>query len=159
MEAHKGRTNMRSFHRFGTGRSHTAVLRQDGTSDSSNIDTTQPVLPPPSVSSMSQAVKNRDCSCRLSGYQDQIECAHLCPRAELMWFRQQEMERYNIRQSLTGAALVRPDQYSNVRSDIHSEFDHCTFIFTRKRGVTSWTPQPKPEGGAFSSFVSSLSTP
>jgi hypothetical protein len=108
----------------------------DFASDTSDIDITQPVLPPPSVSSISQAIRDRDRSCRLSGYQDQIECAYLCPRSELPWFRQQEMERYNTRQSMAGAALV--DDLANaltLRSDIQTEFDRGTFVFTRKRGA------------------------
>ncbi|KAJ9634508.1 hypothetical protein H2199_008965 [Coniosporium tulheliwenetii] len=92
------------------------------------------LFPVPSISSVSQAVRDRDGSCRLSGYQDGIERAHLCPRSEVQWFTQQEMDRYNISGSLVGLGLV--DDTANalaLRSDIHLSFDAGRFVFTRKR--------------------------
>lgn len=91
------------------------------------------ILPIPSLSNASQAVRDRDRSCRLSDYRDGIERAHLCPRSEVEWFTQQEMDRYNISRSLVGAGLV--DDTANaltLRSDIHDSFDAGTFVFTRK---------------------------
>jgi len=91
------------------------------------------IFPVPSISSVSQAVRDRDGSCRLSGYRDGIERAHLCPRSEVEWFTQQEMDRYNISRSLVGAGLV--DDTANalaLRSDIHSSFDAGMFVFARK---------------------------
>ena len=100
-------------------------------------DIIPPLFPVPSLSSVSQAVRDRDVGCRLSGYQDGIERAHLCPRSELEWFTKQEMDRYNTNQSLSGANLV--DDMANalaLRSDIHTAFDAGTFVFTRKQN--SW---------------------
>jgi hypothetical protein len=93
----------------------------------------------PSVSSMSQAIRDRDVTCRLSGYEDGIERAHLCPRSAIEWFNNQEMDRYNINQSLSGASSV--DDLANavaLREDVHTSLDKGTFIFTRKR--KSWVP-------------------
>lgn len=97
------------------------------------------LFPRPSISSVSQAVRDRDGSCRLSGYQDGLERAHLCPRSELQWFKQQEMDRYNLNKTLTILSLT--DDTANafaLRSDIHDAFDNGTFVFTRKRAA--WVP-------------------
>ncbi|KAL2357354.1 hypothetical protein BJ546DRAFT_802070, partial [Cryomyces antarcticus] len=91
------------------------------------------IFPVPSISGVSQAVRDRDGSCRLSGYRDMIERAHLCPRSDVEWFTQQKMDTYNISGSLVGAGLV--DDTANaltLRSDIHLSFDAGTFVFTRK---------------------------
>ena len=93
----------------------------------------------PSVSSMSQAIRDRDVTCRLSGYEDGIERAHLCPRSAIEWFNNQEMDRYNINQSLSGASSV--DDLANavaLREDVHTALDKGAFIFTRKK--KSWVP-------------------
>lgn len=93
-------------------------------------------LPVPSISSSSQAVKDRDGGCCLTGYRDCIERAHLCPRSENEWFGQQEMDRYNISRSLVGAALV--DDTANaltLRADVHQLFDSATFVFAPKQGA------------------------
>lgn len=97
------------------------------------------LFPVPSVSSVSQAVRDRDKSCRLTAYHDGIVRAHLTPRSEVEWFIQQEMDRYNISRSLVGKALV--DDTSNalaLRHDVHIFFDAGGFIFTRKLG--EWVP-------------------
>ncbi|KAI1620186.1 hypothetical protein EDD37DRAFT_189074 [Exophiala viscosa] len=39
----------------------------------------------PSVSNLSQAIRDRDIRCILSGYQDGLETAYLCPRSENKW--------------------------------------------------------------------------
>lgn len=87
----------------------------------------------PSVSSTSQAVRDRDGTCRLSGYGDQMERAHLCPRIEVDWFMQQDMDMYNKSRTLTGDNAV--DDMANamaLRSDIHQSFDARRFVFVRK---------------------------
>ncbi|KAL2353513.1 hypothetical protein BJ546DRAFT_845687 [Cryomyces antarcticus] len=96
------------------------------------------IFPVPSISGVSQAVRDRDGSCRLSGYRDMIERAHLCPRSDVEWFTQQKMDTYNISGSLVGAGLV--DDTANaltLRSDIHLSFDAGTFVFTRKLDPSS----------------------
>ncbi len=93
----------------------------------------------PSVSSMSQAIRDRDLTCRLSRDEDGLERAHLCPQSALEWFNNQEMDRYNINQSLSGANSV--DDLANavaLREDVHTAFDKGIFVFTRKRG--HWVP-------------------
>jgi hypothetical protein len=54
--------------------------------------------------------------------------------ANAEWFKSQEMDRYNINQSLTGASSV--DDLANavaLREDIHTALVKGTFIFTRKQ--------------------------
>ena len=84
-----------------------------------------------SVSSMSQAVRDRDMACRVTRWADGMERAHLCPRSAVGWFTREELERYNIRSTL----LV--DDMANavaLRQDVHTELDKGTFIFVRKQG-------------------------
>jgi hypothetical protein len=64
------------------------------------------IISNPSISSISQSVRDRDMTCRLSGCEDGIERAHLCPRSTIEWFKSQEMHRHNINHSLTGASSV-----------------------------------------------------
>jgi HNH endonuclease len=110
----------------------------------------------PSVSSMSQAIRDRDVTCRLSGYEDGIERAHLCPRSAIEWFNNQEMDRYNINQSLSGASSV--DDLANavaLREDIHTAFDKGTFVFTRKRNawVSHFLAPTRDLGPQYHNFV------
>ncbi|TIA35912.1 hypothetical protein D6C78_05798 [Aureobasidium pullulans] len=87
-----------------------------------------------SISSASQAVRDRDGSCRLSGFGDQIERAHLCPRSEVEWFLDQDMDRYNDSRSLMGNNVI--DDLSNslaLRVDIHQSFDARNFVFVPKQ--------------------------
>ena len=88
-----------------------------------------------SVSSMSQAVKDRDMTCRVTRWADGIERAHLCPRSALNWFTREELERYNISATLSGPTSI--DDMANavaLRRDVHVELDKHTFVFVRKLG-------------------------
>lgn len=85
------------------------------------------------ASDISQFVRARDGSCRVSGYCDGIECAHLCPKAELTWFKQQYMSRYNLNSRLND------DDSANtlaLRRDIHAAFDSsdASFVLVPKSG-------------------------
>lgn len=91
-------------------------------------------LPIPAASSMTAYVKQRDQGCPITGDRDQIERAHLCPRHEGVWFRANNMKRYNRNQNLADAYLL--DDGTNglaLRPDVHTEFDDAGFIFTRKQ--------------------------
>lgn len=97
-------------------------------------------LAPPSVSAsnFSNNVLSRDRSCRVSGYRDFIEGAHLCPRSKLEWFRQNGMQLYNRNQMLQVPNQV--DDIGNavaMRADIHNAFDARIFVIVRKGG--KWT--------------------
>ena len=88
-----------------------------------------------SVSSMSQAVKDRDEGCLMTGWRDGIERAHLCPRSIWSWFAREELERYNIRTNLSGATSV--DDMANaitLTEVVHTALDKGNFIFVPKRG-------------------------
>jgi hypothetical protein len=93
----------------------------------------EPDVPPSSVSNLSQMVKDRDKNCRLSGWRDRLHAAHLCPGAELAWFREHDMDKYNASSTLAGPYVI--DDMANqlaLRADIHGAFDDRVFIFTRK---------------------------
>lgn len=92
-----------------------------------------------SVSSMSQAVKDRDVGCRVTGWRDGTERAYLCPRSVWPWFAREELEQYNIRTNLSGATSV--DDMANAMTltqTVHTALDRGTFVFVRKRG--QWVP-------------------
>ena len=92
-----------------------------------------------SASSMSQAVRDRDERCRLTGEGDGIERAHLCPRAAASYFTREELERYNMSTTLSGATSV--DDMANaiaLRKDVHAQLDKGVFVFVRKHG--KWVP-------------------
>lgn len=92
-----------------------------------------------SVSSMSQAVRDRDVTCRVTDWADGTERAHLCARKALDWFTREELERYNTRTNLSGATSV--DDMANaitLRQDVHTALDKGDFIFVRKHA--RWVP-------------------
>jgi HNH endonuclease len=95
----------------------------------------RPVLPAASVSSYSQAVKDRDRGCCVSGYLDGVESAHVCPQEEETWFMEQEMDRYLPPWSSSGAKIMNnPANMLTLRGDIHRVLDGRKFAFTRKKG-------------------------
>lgn len=59
-----------------------------------------------SVSNVTLTVLNRDQKCRLSNYADYVESAHLCPAAEMDWFKRCGMARYNIDPALPAARIT-----------------------------------------------------
>ncbi|KAL9616337.1 MAG: hypothetical protein Q9160_008780 [Pyrenula sp. 1 TL-2023] len=93
---------------------------------------------PPSVSAVTAAVLHRDKYCIVSKCRDYIERAHLCPRNELDWFRENGLRRYNAQIHMSGDAIV--DDMANalaMRADIHRAFDDCNFVLVPKCG--HWT--------------------
>ncbi|THW72806.1 hypothetical protein D6D18_10321 [Aureobasidium pullulans] len=63
-----------------------------------------------------------------------IERTHLCPRSEVEWFLDQDMDRYNNSRSLMGNNVV--DDLSNslaLRADIYQSFDAGNFVFVPKQ--------------------------
>ena len=80
-------------------------------------------------------MRDRDERCRLTRDGDGIERAHLCPRSAADWFTREEMERYNMSTTLSGATSV--DDMANaiaLREDVHTQLDKGISIFVRKHG-------------------------
>ena len=102
----------------------------DSVSQSNIIDT----LPaPPSLSGLSSAVRTRDHGCVVTGSQDYIEAAHLCPRSQYKWSQRNSMDRYNQNIFLLGSTIV--DDVSNVislRPDLHTSLDRGAFVIVPK---------------------------
>ncbi|KAI4276040.1 MAG: hypothetical protein L6R38_005761 [Xanthoria sp. 2 TBL-2021] len=91
--------------------------------------------PAPARSNTTSVVLARDQECLVSGHQDIMERAHLCPQKETTWFRTNDMDQYN--QSYRLSPECTTDDMSNLialREDIHTAFDrHCMFVFVAKQ--------------------------
>ena len=69
----------------------------------------------------------------MTGSQDCVERAHLCPRSQQGWFETNNMGQYNRNLLLSGNSVI--DDVSNgiaFRSDIHTLFDCCKFVIVPK---------------------------
>lgn len=117
---------------------------------------TVPNIPKPSQYSM--AVAQRDGTCRVSGFTDCTETAHLVPWVEDGWvyfdpfifspppkrtltcrpqFTRNEMEIYNLNAGLPSHLLTSDIQNClRLRSDIHSQLDAGNFVFVPKCGTS-----------------------
>lgn len=87
-------------------------------------------------SNFSGAILAQNTSCRISDYIEATEAAHLCPRSELHWSRQNEMFQYNTDPTLPPDRLL--DDTANallLRQDIHVLFDTGKFVFIPKKGA------------------------
>jgi hypothetical protein len=81
------------------------------------------------TSNLTFALRDRDLSCRISGYTEETQVAHLCPQKENDWWYANSMSTYNVGSETT------PDDLSNVlllRSDLHIAFDKPRFVFVPK---------------------------
>lgn len=84
------------------------------------------------------AVMARDRACAISKHRDCIERAHLCPKNELDWFRENGMRKYNTRRDISGD--LSTDDMANaiaLRPDLHRAFNDCKFAIARKDGQWS----------------------
>ncbi|KAK4984655.1 hypothetical protein LTR66_008419 [Elasticomyces elasticus] len=89
-----------------------------------DAENSSPPRPPPSASGISQAVQRRDDGCLITHHHDFLQTAHLCPRAELRWFRENSLSDYNLNKSLQGNNII--EDVSNaiaLRMDLHKAFD------------------------------------
>lgn len=103
------------------------------------------IQPPSSTSGRSYAPSNfsaaiitQNISCRMSDFEEGTEAAHLCPRSELEWSRQNRMSMYNTSPSLPPDRIL--DDTSNallLRQDLHTQFDANRFVFVPKKGADS----------------------
>lgn len=86
-------------------------------------------------SSLSAAVFSRDRSCRISGFTEGTQAAHLCPRSEDAWFQRNEMSRYNLNPLLIATGPMEDTANALLlRQDLHTHFDAHKFFFVPKKG-------------------------
>lgn len=75
------------------------------------------------------ALQMRDGSCRISGYREELQVAHIVPQAELDWWMANSMSQYN--RSLTSGM----DDTGNamlLQASLHIAFDRPRFVFVPK---------------------------
>ncbi len=85
-------------------------------------------------SSLSAAVYSRDQSCRMSGFAEGTQAAHLCPRSEEAWFQRNEMSRYNLNPLLVASGPLEDTANALLlRQDLHTHFDAHKFVFVPKK--------------------------
>ena len=85
--------------------------------------------PLPTPSGLSGYIRARDNCCIVTGYEDYVEKAHLCPKQEFPWFISNGMGKYNDNRDLSGGWLM--DDRTNavlLRQDLHSSFDDRKFV-------------------------------
>ena len=80
-------------------------------------------------SNLTLALKVRDGTCRISGYTEELQVAHIVPQAELDWWMANSMSQYN--RSLTSSM----DDTGNamlLQASLHIAFDRPRFVFVPK---------------------------
>ncbi|KAL8824271.1 MAG: hypothetical protein Q9170_008211 [Blastenia crenularia] len=96
------------------------------------------LTPAPASSNVAQAIIDRDRGCLLSRYVDAGERAHICPKEELPWFRENGMNKYNHNRLLRAEDMTEDMSNSfTMRPDIHRTFDKRVFVIVPKEGC--WT--------------------
>lgn len=105
-------------------------------------DGVQPSSPTPgrsyAPSNFSTAIIAQNGTCRMSGFEEGTEAAHLCPRSELEWSSQNGMSYYNTNPSLPPDRIL--DDTANallLREDLHTQFDANKFVIVPKMEVGS----------------------
>ncbi|SLM33288.1 HNH nuclease [Lasallia pustulata] len=86
-------------------------------------------------SNFSNAIITQNKTCRMSGFEDGTEAAHLCPRSELEWSLHNRMFSYITNPTLPSDRSL--DDTANallLRQDLHTQFDANKFVFVPKKG-------------------------
>ncbi len=103
-------------------------------------DSIQPLSPTSgrsyAPSNFSTAVIIQNITCRMSNFEEGTEAAHLCPRSEIEWSRQNRMSLYNTSLMLPPDRIL--DDTANallLRQDLHTQFDANKFVFVPKKGA------------------------
>ncbi|THW79657.1 hypothetical protein D6D18_09279 [Aureobasidium pullulans] len=86
----------------------------------------------PRLGSLTDALLARDISCRLTDTVEGTEHAHLVPRTEGDWFRQNTMFQYGVAPRPEIEPIDVPRNALLLRSDIHTVFDQRRFAITLK---------------------------
>lgn len=91
-----------------------------------------------SPSNLTLALHERDVSCRITGYDEGTQVAHICPKKEDHWWGCNGMSRYN-----TGVSDTLHDLSNTLllRSDLRSAFDRPKFTFVPKASSDFERPQ------------------
>lgn len=82
-----------------------------------------------SVSGLTTALRQRDVTCRITGYREGLQTAHVCPQAEEDWYLRNSMSRYN---SGNSESVDNPANALLLRADLHIAFDKPSFVFVPK---------------------------
>ncbi|KAL1796175.1 hypothetical protein ACET3X_004715 [Alternaria dauci] len=93
---------------------------------SANATSLDSARPP---SNLTMALQMRDGSCRISGYREELQVAHIVPQAEGDWWQANSMSNYN--RSLTSGT----DDTANamfLTASFHIAFDRPRFVFVPK---------------------------
>ncbi|ATY64986.1 hypothetical protein A9K55_005360 [Cordyceps militaris] len=83
-------------------------------------------------SCISTALRQRDGTCRITGFHKGVQTAHVCPRSEEDWYLRNGMSRYNYRNS---------DSVDNIanalllRADLRIAFDIPAFFFIPRPSI------------------------
>jgi len=93
------------------------------------------VIPPTSRADAAASMMIRDQSCRLSNHRDCVSYAHLCPRAELDWFRNNQMGRYSL--EIESNSIDDIGNIILLRYDLRRDFDNGKFIFIPKKSEST----------------------
>ncbi|KAK0655297.1 hypothetical protein B0T16DRAFT_341490 [Cercophora newfieldiana] len=96
-----------------------------------NLRLPEYVSPHPAVKGPAAAML-RDITCRVSGYTDAVEKAHLVPVGERFWFVWNKMDRY-CRRPQQVSAINDDKNILILRKDLHRLFDARRFTFVPKR--------------------------
>ncbi|KAI0153301.1 hypothetical protein GGR57DRAFT_150677 [Xylariaceae sp. FL1272] len=75
---------------------------------------------------------DRDITCRVTGYMDAVEKAHLVPTGEWLWFVSNRMDRY-CRRPLEVSAINDEKNILVLRKDLHHLFDTRRFTFVPRK--------------------------
>ncbi|KAL2670252.1 hypothetical protein Neosp_014719 [[Neocosmospora] mangrovei] len=85
------------------------------------------------------AALSRDGTCRISGYLDAVEVAHIVPRASGYWFEYNSMARYNSRDKISPSPGENLDAYLYTRyarlSDVPQQVDDDQNLITLRRDL------------------------
>ncbi|KAK5016936.1 hypothetical protein BJ546DRAFT_1013128 [Cryomyces antarcticus] len=87
----------------------------------------------PAPSNVTQLVLDREHGCLITKYEDCVDKAHICPQAEVGWFRRNMMQRHNLNKRLIGDQVI--NDLSNVtalRMDLHRAFDSKKLVLVPK---------------------------
>jgi hypothetical protein len=85
-----------------------------------------------SISGLTTALMQRDISCRITGYRESVQVAHICPQSEEDWYLRNGMPRYSDGNT---ASVDNPANALLLRADLHIAFDKPKFVFVPKPSV------------------------
>jgi hypothetical protein len=93
----------------------------------------EPIQP---ISALTASVIGRDKACVVTGQREFIQAAHLCPKAENDWYKENGMRAYANRppDQITENSTNDVANAISLRDEIHRAFDSAFFVIVRKQG-------------------------